>query len=119
MSERLRHSGHDPRAQRVASRTRFPLRHVVEFTTEPEDVRRVRSGVGSKRGENQALPAPVEQRHAEMVFERPELRAQGRVSEAELASGRGDAAFLGDHREVEQVVIVEPVHLVLVAKNYR
>ena len=47
---------------------------------------------------------------AERLLELPDLSADGRLGEPQLRGGARDAALFGDGPEVQQVMVVEPLH---------
>src|SRR4029077_9684591 len=53
---------------------------------------------------------PVEQLLADHVLEPADLSADGGLGQTELGAGADDAAIPGDGPEVEQVMVVEPLH---------
>jgi hypothetical protein len=110
VTERLGQAGEHADTQCTPTRTDVPAGHIVQLAAEPKDIIRVARRVATEWREHEPLAAPLEQLGAEVLLERPQLRAQRGVRQAQLARGGGEPSLSGDHREVVQVVIVEPLH---------
>lgn len=61
-------------------------------------------------GENEVAPASPEKFIAERFLEKLELRADGRLGDAQFFGGFPYAAFFGDHPEVAEVMKIEEFH---------
>jgi hypothetical protein len=66
--------------------------------------------VYTKGGEYQPPTTSLEEGGSEVLLEHPELGAEGRMGQSQLSCGRGQSTFTRDHREVEKVMVVEPIH---------
>lgn len=83
---------------------------VEQLASEPEDLLGVaKDGAADVREDEPSALAP-EQALVEDVLELPDLRADGRLGEPQLVRRLRDAPLLRGEPEVEQVVVVEPVH---------
>jgi hypothetical protein len=75
-----------------------------------EDVVRVPEHGAADVGEHQAAPLSLEQLLIQRGLQRLDLVGDGGLRQAQLAARLGDAARPGRGPEVEEVVVVEPVH---------
>lgn len=67
--------------------------------------------------EHQTPPLSFEQLLPERTLERTDLRAHGRVRERELAGCLRHATLARHQPEVEQVVVVQPIHALSICRN--
>src|SRR5690606_22285282 len=77
---------------------------------EREDLVGIAENHPTHLGERELATDLREQLLAELVLERVNLRAQGRMGEAEHLAGLGEPSLASDDPEVEQVVVVHPFH---------
>src|SRR5436309_11375746 len=108
--DQLGHDVGDP--DREAERaTRWPvLEGVEQLAAEREDLVREAEGDAAGVGEREVAPDAGEELLAEGRLQRPDLRADRRLPEPQLHGGAGDAALARHDPEVEEVVVVEPLH---------
>ena len=98
----------DDQPQRLAARP--SLERVDELAPEREDLVGVAERDPAGLGEHEVAPPAGEQLLAQDLFEPVDLAADRRMRQAQLLARPDDAALLGDHPEVEEVVVVEPLH---------
>jgi hypothetical protein len=103
------HIGHSDHQASGAS-NRVALDRVLQLPAEAEDLIGVAKGDPPQLGEHQPAPAPAEELLSQRVLQRPNLPAEGRLGQAKLGAGLGQAALARHHPEVEQVMVVEPLH---------
>ena len=58
---------------------------------------------GARRGQPHPVPAAVQQRRADELFQPPDLLAEGRLGDEQPLRGAGEGARLGDRDEIPQV----------------
>jgi hypothetical protein len=110
MHQRFGQPRNDSDAQSQTARTQLAARDIVQLAAEAKDVFRVVDRVATKGREDQALAPALEQLRSKVLLERPQLSAERRVSQPELARCGREPALARDDRKVEEVVIVEPLH---------
>src|SRR5688500_7002267 len=102
MAERLGQAGEHAHAQATPTRADVAARHVVQLATEPKDVIGIAGRVATEGREHESFASPLEQLCGEVLLERAELRALGRMRQPQLASRSGEPSLSGDDREVVQ-----------------
>ncbi len=89
-----------------------------ELLSEGEDFLGIVEGELSAFRELEAAGVAFEEGFAELFFQELELFGDGGLGEVEGAAGAVDAAFLDDRPEVAEVVVIEPVHVEVVYRQY-
>lgn len=75
-----------------------------------EDLVRISKDDEARLGQDQIAASLREQRLAERPLQGPNLSGNRRLRQMKLLARRSHAAFLCDHPEVQQVVVVQPSH---------
>ena len=107
----------DNQPQRLSARP--PLERVDEFATQREDLVGVAERDAARLGQHQASSPAREQLLTENLLQAVDLPADGGMRQAKLLARADDAALLGHHPEVEEVVIVEPLHRAKLRRDVR
>lgn len=81
-----------------------------EFLAGGEDFFGVVEDESADFGESEFATFAFVEFAADRFFELPELAADGGLGEVEFRGGAADAAFAGDVPEVQQVVVIQPIH---------
>ena len=110
LGQDIGHAHQEP--QRTSRRP--SLQDIRQLLPEREDLVRIPQYELSGLGKDQVAPNPFEQLVADRFLQLPQLTADGRLSHVELLAGPRNAAFASDGPEVQEVVVVEPIH----ADNY-
>jgi hypothetical protein len=108
--ESLGQTRYHPDTQDFSPRAHAASCDVVQLPSQPKDVLGITGCVYTKGGEYQTPATSLEQRGSEVLFEHPELGAEGRMGQSQLSCGRSQSTFPRDYREVEEVMVVEPIH---------
>ena len=87
-----------------------PLQRAEQVLSEREDLVGVPEHRPSHVGEDQFPADPVEQLLAQDLLQPPDLSADGRLRQPKLGAGPHDAAIAGHRPEVQEVMIVQPLH---------
>jgi hypothetical protein len=111
LRQHVRHA--DDEAHRPARRT--VLHGVEQLAPQAEDLVGIAIDRAAHVGELEPAADALEELLVERVLQRADLRADGRRREAELVARAADAALACGEPEVEEVVVVQPLHA---AKGY-
>ena len=99
----------DHHAGRTAPRR--PLLHDAgKLLAELEDLVGVLEDELARLGEADGPSGAAEERRAECPFQRRHLSADGRLRQLQQLAGTSDAPFAGHGPEIQQMVVVQPVH---------
>ncbi len=90
------------------------LQGLEQLAADAEDLVGIAVHQAPHIGEDQPAALPFEQLVADHVLEQLDLRADGGLREPQLVGGARHAAFPHDGPEVEQVVVVQPVHMPII-----
>jgi hypothetical protein len=86
------------------------VERVLEFAAQRKNLIGVAVDEAPGVGERDRAARPLEEADLEGPLERPNLSADGGLREVQRAAGLRDAPLAGRHPEVEEMVIVQPVH---------
>ena len=89
---------------------RAPFHGVHQLLAHAEDVLGVAKDQSAHLGGNQSPARAAQQLLAKLLLQAAELGANRRRSQAQLLAGTSDATSAHDLPEVEEVVIVQPLH---------
>ena len=106
LRDRIRHAHGEPR--RPARRP--PLERLEQFAAGREDLRGVPVDDAADVGQHERAALALKQTFSERLFQDLDLGADGRLRQPQLLGRLRDAALAHDGPEVQQVVVVEPVH---------
>ena len=87
-----------------------PPHRVEHLAAEREDLIGEPVDDGPHLGQHQAPPRARDQRLAERFLEVPDLHAHGRRRQVQLGGGGGQGALADERPEVQEVVVVQPLH---------
>src|SRR4051812_24211152 len=110
-SDELRERVHHPDAKLLRPPGRTAAHHVEKLAAEAEDLVRVSVDDPSHFGGLEGAALPLEELFAQRLLQRADLRAERRMREPKLFRGPGDSAFANGCPEVQEVVVVEPIHV--------
>ena len=110
IGDRFRHRASDTDPKRLAFPRRLIHGDLQQFVAEREDFIGITEDAAPHVGQFQTAPDPAKQFHAETGFQFAQLAADGLWGQVQALAGAGDAAGLGDHPEIAQVLEVEAGH---------
>ena len=102
--------GDGAEAEDLATAARSVLHDIHEFLTGAPDGFGIIEGDLAGLGEDETAAGALEEIVAEVLFELPELDAEGRGGEVQFFCGAGEAEFAGDDAEIAQVMIIQEAH---------
>jgi hypothetical protein len=88
------------------------LEGVHELAAEPEDLVGVAEDEAARLRQLEAPADALEELLPQLGLEGPYLAADRRLGQTELLGGRRHRPLLGHHPEVEEVMVVQPLHRV-------
>src|SRR4029078_5793852 len=106
LRDHIGYADHEPR--RLPRRP--ALQRVLELLAEREDLIGVAKGDAPAVGQNQVATAASEQLLTQDLFGPVDLPADRRVRQAKSGTGSRDASMLRDHPEVQDVMVIQPLH---------
>src|SRR4051812_20154780 len=110
-SDELGERVHHPDAELLRPPRRTAAHHVQKLAAEAEDLVRVPVDDASHLGGLEGAALALEELFAQRLLQRADLRAERRMREPKLFRGAGDSAFANGCPEVQEVVVVEPIHV--------
>jgi hypothetical protein len=107
LGHRVRHSDREL----GGARRRPAAQRLAQLAPEREDLVGVAVHHASGLGQRHRPSLPLEQTLAQRALQPLHLRADARLRDAQLLRRPRYTTLAGDHPEVEEVVVVEPVHV--------
>ena len=104
--QRVRHADDDPRRHTNG----MARDRVLQLPPQREDLIGIPVDHLARFGQPDRSASPFEEPRLQRLFQVSNLTAHGRLREMQQLAGLGDASLAGRRPEVEQVMIVEPVH---------
>ena len=110
VGDQLGHHVSDAHVQPPGSSRWSPPQRVLQFATNREDFIGIPKDGVAHLGQGEIATNLFEQLVPHRRLQPLQLGTDGRLSQQQAFGGPRHAAFAGDHPEIQQVVIVEPVH---------
>ncbi len=108
--DQLRHHVGDPDLHAHRPLRRPVAQRVAELAPEGEDLVRIPQRDPPRLAQHQRPPRLLEQLLAEGLLQQAELSADRRLGEIQLPRGRRNAALVRHDPEIQEVMVVQPLH---------
>jgi len=109
--DQLRHAlDHADHEARRPPRAALAFQRFLQLASNSEDLVRIAVDEATALRQHQVSPRSDEELLVERLLERPQLAADRGLRKTQFLAGLRDGSLAGNHPEVQQVMVVEPLH---------